>query len=55
MRQFFIKIAIWLTTLGEPFECEKEAMGYTCRHGMHGNVPECGAWSKVRGYDNAAS
>lgn len=29
-------------------DCEKESMGYTCRHQMHGNVPECGSWSTVR-------
>ena len=50
MRLAIIRFFHRLMLLFEPFECEKESMGYTCRHQMHGNVPECGAWSKVRGY-----
>lgn len=52
MRVMIMRWLVKLSLLFEPFECDKEAMGYTCRHGMHGNVPECGRWSKVRGYDN---
>lgn len=48
---FFARVAQWFN----PAECYKESMGYTCRHQMHGNVPECGDWSKVRGYGDAKS
>jgi len=49
--RFFINLQRWF----EPFDCEKESLGYTCRHQMHGNVPECGGWSKVRGYNHATN
>lgn len=52
MRLFLVQMFVRFMRLFEPFECDKESMGYTCRHGMHGTVPECGRWSKVRGYDN---
>jgi hypothetical protein len=53
MRLALLRLWVAFMRLLEPFSCEKEAMGYTCRHQMHGNVPECGKWSKVRGYDHA--
>lgn len=52
MRLWIVRMFVRFMRLFEPFECDKQAMGYTCRHGMHGNVAECGRWSKVRGYDN---
>ncbi len=42
--RFFIK----LQGLFEPFDCYKESLGYNCHHQMHGRVPECGEWSRVR-------
>ncbi len=54
MRATILKLWAKVANFFAPYECYKESMGYTCRHQMHGNVPECGDWSKVRGYNHAA-
>lgn len=44
-------ILLFVTRLVHLFDygsCFKESQGYRCRHQMHGDVLECGEWSKVR-------